>query len=29
VLIWAGWTDTRLPRGGHDLPAFQRQTATA
>jgi hypothetical protein len=25
----AGWTDTRLPRGGHDLPAFQRQTATA
>jgi hypothetical protein len=25
VLSWAGWTDTRLPRGGHDLPAFQGQ----
>ncbi len=25
----AGWTDKRLPRGGHDLPAFQRQTPTA
>ena len=25
----AGWTDTRLPRGGHDLPAFQSQTPTA